>query len=59
MKLNDQITDKEYENKRKSLLEGKKQIKLRLKIAISKLKDLKNDAAVEPLLKILIERKYI
>jgi hypothetical protein len=36
MKLNDQITDVEYENKRKSLLEDKKQIELRLKIAISK-----------------------
>jgi hypothetical protein len=30
MKLNDQITDVEYENKRKSLLEDKKQIELRL-----------------------------
>jgi len=59
MKLDDQITDVEYENKRKSLLEDKRQIKLRLKIAISKLMDLKNDAAVEPLLKMLIERKYI
>ena len=59
MKLNDQITDVEYENKGKSLLEDKKQIELRLKIVISKLKDLKNDAAVEPLLKMLIERKYI
>ena len=59
MKLDDQITDVEYENKRKSLLEDKRQIKLRLKIAISKIKDLKNDAAVELLLRMLIERKYI